>query len=32
MFDTTLLVVTRLLCDHYMSTSSKDELYSLIQT
>ena len=30
MFDTTLLVVTRLTCDHYMGTSSKDEMYSLI--
>ena len=30
MFDTTLLVVTRLMCDHYMGTSSKDEMYSLI--
>ena len=28
MFDTTLLVVTRLMCDHYMGTSSKDEMYS----
>ena len=30
MFDTTLLVVTRLMCDHYMGTSGKDEMYSLI--
>ena len=29
-FDTTLLVVTRLIHDHYMGTSSKDEMYSLI--
>ena len=28
MFDTTLPVVTRLMCDHYMGTSSKDEMYS----